>query len=298
MSDLMKIFANVQAMQAMHSLNGINSRIGAHSLRLATGKRINTTEEDPAGYQLARTLERRRRGLEVALQNVSNAKNVMNIAEGGYQNIMDILQTIKEKATQAADFALSSTQRSAINDQLTALIAEIDDIVTETSFNGSNLIDGTYNGYFHTGEGATDELNIVLQDADSAALTVSSISVVTAASASAAISSVSSAIDTLAGYVQDVGEYKLRLSSKESALSVAVANTEAVRSNIEDADFANKHQAKMPCIDNKKRMDGFSEVELGYDEATALEEAKRCLKCDLRLEISSPILPPVKIKTT
>lgn len=66
----------------------------------------------------------------------------------------------------------------------------------------------------------------------------------------------------------------------------------------EDADFANKHQAKMPCIDNKKRMDGFSEVELGYDEATALEEAKRCLKCDLRLEISSPILPPVKIKTT
>ncbi|MCD6100208.1 MAG: flagellin [Candidatus Marinimicrobia bacterium] len=245
MSELMKIAANIQAMWAYQSLSDINKEIGVRQLRLSTGRKINSTEEDPAGYQLARTLERRRRGLEVALQNVSNAQNILNVAEGGYQNIMDILQTLKEKATQAADYSLSSSQREAIQDQVTALISEIDDIVSETTFNTYNLIDGSYNGKFHTGEGAADELSISLHDADSAALQINNISVATAASASAAISTLSQAIDNLAGWIQDVGEYKVRLSSKEQTLSVAITNTEAVRSTIEDADFAREQMELM-----------------------------------------------------
>lgn len=238
MSDLMRIYANVQAMQSINSLAGINSKIGEHQLRLATGKRINSASEDPAGYQLARSLETRKRGLEAALQNVTNAKNVMNVAEGGYQNIMDILQTVKEKATQASDFSLNATQRSSINDQVSALIAEIEEIVAETTFNGDSLLDGGYTGAFHTGEGASDELTITLNNADSSALSINSLDMTTANGASSAISTVSSAIDTLASRIQDVGEYKVRLASKERTLSVAVTNTEATRSVIEDADFA------------------------------------------------------------
>ena len=238
MSDLMRIFTNVQAMQSMNSLSQINNKIGLHQLRLATGKRINSASEDPAGYQLSKSLETRRRGLEASLQNVSQAKNVMNVAEGGYQNIMDILQTIKEKATQAADYSLSSTQRSSIDDQVTALLTEIDDIVSETTFNGASLIDGNYSGAFHTGEGASDELTITLGAGDSASLSMSSVSLSTANGASAAISTASNAIDTLASRIQEVGQYKVRLSSKERTLSVAVTNTEATRSVIEDADFA------------------------------------------------------------
>lgn len=238
MSDLMRIYANVQAMQSMNSLTNINQKIGMHQLRLATGKKINSASEDPAGYQLARSLETRKRGLEAALQNVSQAKNVMNVAEGGYQNIMDILQTIKEKATQAADTALSSTQRSSIHDQMTALMTEIDEIVSETTFNGDSLIDGGYTGAFHTGEGANDELSVSLGDADSAALSINSLSLTTASGASAAITTASSAIDTLASRIQDVGEYKVRLASKERTLSVAITNADATRSVIEDADFA------------------------------------------------------------
>jgi len=186
----MKIAANIQAMQSMNSLSSINDRIGMHQLRLATGKKINSAAEDPAGYQLARSLETRRRGLDAALQNVSQAKNVINVAEGGYQNIMDILQTIKEKATQAADYTLSSTQRTSINAQVTTLIAEIDDIVNETTFNGASLLDGTYSGAFHTGEAGSDQLMISLGDADSAALGVDIISLATANGARSSISTV------------------------------------------------------------------------------------------------------------
>lgn len=64
-----------------------------------------------------------------------------------------------------------------------------------------------------------------------------------------------------------------------------------------DGDFLDRKQVTMPCLDTKQRLADFVEVELGYPEATAIEEASRCLRCELRLQISPPALPPVKIKT-
>ncbi len=161
-SDLTRIGANIQALQSLNSLGNINTKIANHQLRLATGKRINTAGDDPAGYQLSKSLESRKRGLTAALDNVSNAQNVLNVAEGGYQNIMDILQTVKEKATQAADGNLSSTQRNAINEQVSALMTEIDEIVTQTTFNGNSLIDGTFSTTLQAGETATDTMSVAL----------------------------------------------------------------------------------------------------------------------------------------
>ena len=245
MSDLMRIFSNVQAMQSQQALMRINDQLGLHQYRLATGKKINSAEDDSAGYALSRGLEARRRGLEIALGNVSNAKNIMNVAEGGYQNIMDILATLKEKATQASDDSLSDSQRTAIGNQITELIKEIDDIVDETKFNGFALIDGTYSKTFQTGEGTADTLDVALNDADSAALGIDSISVASHASASAAMTSIDSAINTLSTAIQEVGDIKNRLSSKETALSVSITNTEASRSLIEDADFAKEQMEVM-----------------------------------------------------
>ena len=237
MSDLMRVCTNVQAMQARIALMRVNDKISVHQLRLATGRKINSAGEDPAGYALARSLESRKKGLSVALDNVSNAKNVLNIAEGGYQNIMDILQTCKEKATQASDGSLSTGQISALNNQVSALIIEIDDIANGTTFNGFDLInDDDMSLEFHTGEGTADYLAVKLDSADSAGLGISTIDLVS--DATGAMTSLGAAIEELSGHIQDVGEYKSRLSLKESTLFVAITNTEASRSLIEDADFA------------------------------------------------------------
>lgn len=245
-ANLARIAANVPAMQNMTTLNQISDRIAQHQLRLATGKRINTPGEDPAGYMLARGLESRGKGLAVALDNVSNAQNILDVAEGGYSNIMDIIQTCKEKATQAADGSLSSTQRTAIHDQVQSLLAEVDEIVSATTFNGSSLIDGTYTATdFQVGEQASETLAVTLQDADSAAIGVNSISLSTQASANAAMTSLGTAIDNLSDRMKDVGEYKVRLGSKEATLANAITNTEAVRSTIEDADFAKEQMEVM-----------------------------------------------------
>jgi len=246
MGDLTRIATNVRALQSLSSMQKINAQIGSHQMRLSTGKKINSAADDPAGYQLARGLESRGRGLTVALANVSNAKNVLNVAEGGYQSIMDILQTVKEKATQAADYTLSDDQRSALNDQVSALISEVDDIVSNTSFNGNSLINGDVNAEsFQVGETASDTLSITLNNADSATLSIDDIDLTGQTSAALGITALTSAIDTLAGSMQDVGNFQARLSSKETTLELAATNTEAVRSSIEDADFAEEQMQVM-----------------------------------------------------
>ena len=254
-ANLTRIAANVPAMQNINSLNQISNRISKHQLRLATGKRINRAGDDPAGYMLARGLEARVKGLDTALDNVSNAQNILDVAEGGYQNIMDILQMAKQKATQAADGSLNTTQRTAIHDQVEALILEVDEIVDQTTFNSTSLIDGTYSGTtFQTGELAGETLSVTLQDADSAALhvtvasnqtTSNAINLETQDSASAAITSISQAIDNLSDRMKDVGEYQVRLASKETTLTNSITNSEAVRSTIEDADFAKEQMEVM-----------------------------------------------------
>ncbi len=234
-----RINANIAALNSFNALNVVNRQVAQGLLRLSTGKRINSVGDDPAGFSLARSIESRRRGLEQALANVGTAKNVLSIAEGAYLAIADLLQIIKEKAVQAADDSYNATQKQAIQDQIDALVEEIDDIVGETEFQGTKLVDGSFSSaVFQTGPSAGDVFNVALESTDSVALGVSALLVSDATAASTAIVDIDDAINDLNGFAQDVGEFMIRLDSKERTLSVAVTNIEATRSRIEDADFA------------------------------------------------------------
>ncbi len=81
--DFNKVNTNVTAMEARLSLNKINAELGNSRLKLSTGYKINKAEDDSAGFAIATKLRSRITGLEQALQNVSDAKSVMDIIEGG-----------------------------------------------------------------------------------------------------------------------------------------------------------------------------------------------------------------------
>ncbi len=242
-----RIGANVAAMQSMNELMRVNREIGMRLLRLSSGKRINSVGDDAAGFSLARGLESRRRSLEQALTNVGTAKNVLAIAEGGYLAIADILQIVKEKVVMGADDSFNSDQREAIQGQIDALVLEIDAIVAESSFQGTQLIDGNFSGMkFQTGAAAGDTFDVDLANADSSFLgfgASSTIDVSGSAAASTSMAQVDAAINALNGSAQTVGEYMIRLTSKEDTLAVSITNTEAARSRIEDADFAQEQMA-------------------------------------------------------
>jgi len=348
--DLTRVGANFHATQAWSNLKKVNGGIGQIQSRLSTGKRINSAEDDTSGYALSKHLESRTRGLSQALDNVGTAKNVLNIAEGGYQSQMSILQNVKEKLTQAADGSWSTSQRGAIGDQIESLLKELDDISADTKFNDNALFTGTattyqvgeqngdtlavtfdtsnrnivgenrtnldfnYNGSNFatrvTSEGVSSDLasgNVALtvkgvdangdettlvsgtdysfdqttgvvsfgedssgdaidQDILAGTYTVTYTynstangdsyestenvelrgewSGLTQTQAQAGISTFDSAIKSLSKSIQSVGDSNARLSSKEESLSLAISNTEATRSRIEDADFA-KEQMNM-----------------------------------------------------
>jgi len=236
--NLTRVGSNFHAEEAWTNLKKVNGQIGQIQSRLSTGKRINSAEDDTSGYALAKHLEGRTRGLSQALDNVGTAKNVLNIAEGGYQSQMSILQTMKEKATQAADGSWSAAQRGAIDDQVSALELEFADIATDTTFNDTALFGSTTT--FQVGAGASDTLAVALNASASVSVDLS-----TAAGATTAIGTIDTAISTLSESIQNVGDFQARLSSKEESLSLAISNTDATRSRIEDADFAKEQMSMM-----------------------------------------------------
>jgi flagellin len=239
--DLSRINGNIQALQALNSLYKINGQLGTHQLRLATGKRINSAEDDAAGFVIGRTMQARIKGLAVSLSNVGDAKSMLSVAEGGLERILDILETMKEKATQAASDTLGTTERAAIESELDALAAEIDDIVDETSFNGVGLL-SSVSKTIQTGEATTDTLSVTVtgsgHKAASLGVADASIAVDTSANASIALGLINSAMNTVKSSISSIGSFQSRLSTKEATLSTAITNTEASRSRVMDADFA------------------------------------------------------------
>ena len=242
--DSTRINTNIAAFNALNALKSINRNLELSQLRLATGLRINQVSDDPAGFTISRRLEARSRGLSVALDNVGTAKNVLSIAEGGLLNISDILLTIKEKVTQAASDTFGTDERSAVKSEISHLVAEIDNIATETTFNGINLVTGGYNAIIQSGEGSgnTFSANLTAISVASNVLNVEASDIANKVSsavlASAALIAVDAAIATINTGLQTVGALSARLITKESTLSIAITNTEATRSRIIDADIA------------------------------------------------------------
>ena len=169
--DFNKVNTNVTAMEARLSLNKINAELGNSRLKLSTGFKINNAEDDSAGFAIATKLRSRITGLEQALQNVSDAKSVMDVIEGAYSSIMDNLIEIKGLATQAANDTLSSAERTLIAKQINGLGTDINTIASSTTFNGINLLPAAESTLtFQVGEGTGDIMAVTLNDVDVLAL--------------------------------------------------------------------------------------------------------------------------------
>ena len=243
-----RINTNVGALNAFNALSNINSRIGTVQMRLASGKRINSAADDPAGYTLGKKLEARSRSLSQALNNVGELKNVLSVAEGGLQNINDIYVGIKEKVIQAGNGSYGAEELDAIVTQIKDMLNEVDDIIGQTKFNSSQLLDANFTGkVFQIGADGGDQLTVSLSRAiDSSDFGLDSISstALSSTNISTTLASLDTAIKTVSQELQYVGSLVSRLDVKESTLLTSITNTEAAKSRIMDADIA-KEQLEM-----------------------------------------------------
>ncbi|HIQ04928.1 MAG TPA: flagellin [Anaerolineae bacterium] len=244
--DFTRINTNIAALNALNTLWNVNRGLATAQTRLATGKRINEAADDPAGLTMATTFKTRSEGLQVALNSIGDAKNLLAVAEGGLSKINDILGKMRAKAEMAVSDTLSDDERNAIYNELDAYEAEIDDIASNTLWNGRVLLDGSGASSltFQTGAESGDTTVFQLtQDhsTGSAGLNVaisSSAEVGSSGSAQAYLSKVESAIDTVSSSLATVGDMVARLTFKEETLSVEHVNTEAAFNRIMNADMA------------------------------------------------------------
>jgi len=239
-TDGFRIATNVGAMNAYNALNSINEQLQSDQLQLATGKRINSAGDDAAGYTIGTKLQARSAGLSQALTNVSDAQSVLSTAEGGLQAINNILVNVKTLVTEAGNAGLGSDELGAIVTQVNDYMNEIEQTISQTKFNGQQLLDGgtaSFTGKtFQIGADSGDTLSVSISTAvDSASLGLSALTTTNIASA---LSSVDSAINTVSSQLQYIGSLESRLSFKAEVLNTSLTNVQAATSAIMDADVA------------------------------------------------------------
>ncbi|MCS4188556.1 flagellin-like hook-associated protein FlgL, partial [Salinibacter ruber] len=146
MSSFSQINTNIQAQQAFQNLSDTSEQLAETRERLTTGLRINSASDDAAGFEIAEGLEARTGSQQQALRNIGDAKSALSVAEGGLDSQLNILQSAREKAVQAANGSLSQNERNAIAGELQEQVGEINDIAKNTTFNGDKLIEGGTSG--------------------------------------------------------------------------------------------------------------------------------------------------------
>ncbi len=166
-----RINTNVAALNAHR--NGVmnNQALNQNLTRLSSGLRINKAADDASGLAIADQLNSQANGLGQAIRNANDGINVAQTADGALQEYTNIINTIRTKAIQAASDGQNADSRQAIQRDINKLLEEAQNIATTTSFNGQNLLDGTFiNKKFHIGAYADETVGISIQSTQTSAV--------------------------------------------------------------------------------------------------------------------------------
>lgn len=236
------IATNTSANSALIYLNR-NSKDQERSLaKLSSGSRIVVASDDAAGLAVSSKLASNITVLKQAATNVIQARSVLQTADGALGRIGDILQRMKSLAAQSNSGAVDSTSQGYINTEYQQLLTEVSSIATTTKFNGTNLIDGTFNLNFQVGIAGTDTIaaNLSTVNANTAAagLNISTTSVSSAANAVTAQTALDTAISSISTHRATVGSLLSRFDYRGDVVDVSIDSLSAAKSAIMDVDIA------------------------------------------------------------
>ena len=229
---------NFGAHTALIKLQNSHADVFQSLAKLAAGRRVQAARDGAAALAIGSRLATEIGALLQARFNAGQGLSMLRIADGGMAQINDALARMKALAVQAGSDSLSASERSALNVEFQALATEIDRIAADTEFSGTKLLDGS-TGFVNFKVGTrtdpfVDELNVVLTDTRTAALSLGSTDLLTKENANAAIGALNDAIDTIQVVRTQVGAGQSRLEFASANISTAIENMEAVRSGLVD----------------------------------------------------------------
>lgn len=245
----MTINTNVPSLNAQRNLSGTQTSLATSLQRLSSGLRINSAKDDAAGLAISERINSQVRGYNVAIRNANDAISLMQVADGGAEQITNNLQRMRELAVQAANGTLNSSDRGNLQVEFLALGREISRLSQATRFNNVALLNSQASTFtFQVGAGTTanDQISVKTLDirASSAGILVNSASInisgSTGINALRAITNLDSALNKITTARADFGAAMNRTQAVISSLQIAVENQSAARGRIVDADFASE----------------------------------------------------------
>lgn len=240
----LRISTNVASQQVQKNLNQVSTKANDSLNKLSSGKRITKAADDAAGLAIATNLEAQTKGLRQATRNANDGISLVQTAEGGLNEVSNILVRMRELTIQASSDTVGDNERGFLDKEYQQLVTEIDRISESTTFNGSQLLNGEGSGSldFQVGAFAGEQNRITFDssesNASSSAIGVSGSGIAEKGSALDSISVIDEAINTVSGQRATLGSIQSRLGSTVSNLEVQTINQDSARSVIQDVDVA------------------------------------------------------------
>jgi flagellin len=238
------INTNVAAIKARSNLDRVQRDLDTSIARLSSGKRITRAHDDAAGSAIAGRMDAQIRGLNLSVRNAKDGQSLVDTQEGALQEVSGILQRMRELAVQATNGIAKTADRDYIQLEINALVDEIDSISDTTKFNNQRILTGAQFTFYTDIDVAGTA--IVTPTASTAATRIGITKALVSVGAGTTgipsiavmIGKIDTAIGSIASYRASLGAVSNRFDHVIDNLTNVVANTEAAKSRIVDADFA------------------------------------------------------------
>ena len=240
----LRISTNTSSLNAMRAMAGTRAGLDRSLERLSSGNRINHSGDDAAGLAISENLRAQIRGLRQAKRNAQDGISLLQVSEGGLNEIANMLIRMRELGIQAASDTIGDTERQFVDREFQSLKQEIDRIAQATSFNGTPLLNGRA-GVFEVQVGVRNNplVDRVVYNGERADATVESLnlageSVSTKPGAQMGLSAIDDALNRVSSIRADLGAIQNRMQSTIQNLAIADENLSAANSRIRDTDMA------------------------------------------------------------
>ena len=152
---------NIASLNTQRNLQSSSSALSTSMQRLSTGSRINSAKDDAAGLQISNRMTSQINGLNVAVRNANDGISLAQTAEGALQQSTNILQRMRDLSLQSANGTNDSTDRKALQKEVSALQDELTRIADTTTFGGRKVLDGSFtNVDFQVGANANETISV------------------------------------------------------------------------------------------------------------------------------------------
>jgi flagellin len=238
----LRINTNLASINAQRQLGKQQVRSQHALAALSSGSRIVNASDDAAGLAISENLKSQTRGIAMARNNAFNAGSLVQVSEGGLNEISNIMTRLKELGVQGASDNISDTERGFLDLEAQQLVSEADRIAKTTTFGNKQLLDGTESDMeFQVGPSSGED-NIIKYnlsaDATGSGLGYDSISVGDKGSARDTLETVDEVMVKIGAMRADFGAVQSRLNATTSNLDIQYENLSAANSRLRDADVA------------------------------------------------------------